>query len=136
MFVMGRGYGLGVAQEAALKLKETCGLHAEAFSSAEVQHGPMAIVRDGFPVLAFSQDDDTRSSIETVARDFAQKRARVFLAGGMTDGAARLPTIKAHPVIEPMLMISSFYRMAEALARARGFDPDVPPHLRKVTETL
>ena len=58
LFVLGRGYGLGIAQEAALKLKETCGLHAEAFSSAEVQHGPMALVGAGFPILAFSQSDD------------------------------------------------------------------------------
>src|SRR6185437_2708162 len=51
LFVVGRGLGLAAAQEAALKLKETCGLHAEAFSSAEVMHGPMAIVGAGFPVL-------------------------------------------------------------------------------------
>src|SRR5581483_7134123 len=50
LFVVGRGLGLGAAQEAALKLKETCGLHAEAFSGAEVMHGPMAIVGKGFPV--------------------------------------------------------------------------------------
>jgi glutamine---fructose-6-phosphate transaminase (isomerizing) len=136
MFVVGRGFGLGIAQEAALKLKETCGLHAEAFSAAEVQHGPMALVREGFPVLAFSQNDDTRSSVETVARQFAQRGAQVLLAGGIAKDAVSLPVIDAHPVISPMLMIASFYRMAEALARAREFDPDVPPHLRKVTETL
>jgi glucosamine--fructose-6-phosphate aminotransferase (isomerizing) len=136
LFVVGRGFGLGIAQEAALKLKETCGLHAEAFSAAEVQHGPMALVCAGFPVLAFSQNDDTRSSVESVARDFAARGARVLLAGGTAEDTLGLPAIAAHPVIEPMLMILSFYRMAEALARARGFDPDIPPHLRKVTETL
>ncbi|HEU4653850.1 MAG TPA: SIS domain-containing protein, partial [Steroidobacteraceae bacterium] len=136
LFVVGRGFGLGIAQEAALKLKETCGLHAEAFSAAEVQHGPMALVRDGFPILAFSQNDDTRNSIESIASQFAGRGARVLLAGGIAAGTIKLPVIAAHPVIEPILMILSFYRMAESLARARGFDPDVPPHLRKVTETL
>jgi len=136
MFVVGRGFGLGIVQEAALKLKETCGLHAEGFSAAEVQHGPMALVRSGFPVLAFSQSDDTRTSIESIAREFVRRDAHVLLAGGNVDGAMRLPVIEAHPVVEPMLMIASFYRLAEALARARGYDPDVPPHLRKVTETL
>ena len=58
---VGRGVGFGVAQEAALKFKETCGLHAEAFSAAEVRHGPMALVGPGFPVLAFAQDDETRA---------------------------------------------------------------------------
>ena len=51
-------------------------------------------------------------------------------------GARALPVIDGHAVIEPMLMIQSFYRFAAALAVARGFDPDVPPHLRKVTETV
>ena len=55
LYVLGRGVGFGVAEEAALKLKETCGLHAEAFSAAEVRHGPMALVGPGFPVLAFAQ---------------------------------------------------------------------------------
>jgi len=136
LFIVGRGYGLGVAQEAALKLKETCGLHAEAFSAAEVQHGPMALVRKNFPVLAFSQSDDTREGIETLARDFVSRGAKVLLAGATTPGAFSLPTVTAHPVIEPMLMIQSFYRMAESLAIARGLDPDTPPHLRKVTETV
>jgi len=136
LFVVGRGFGLGIAQEAALKLKETCGLHAEAFSAAEIQHGPMALVKRGFPVLAFSQSDETRDSIESIAREFSDRGAKVLLAGGHAGGAIRLPVVTADPVIEPMLMILSFYRMAEALARARGFDPDVPPHLRKVTETV
>src|SRR5690606_13812717 len=59
LFVLGRGLGLAAAQEAALKFKETCGLHAEAFSSAEVKHGPMALVGPGFPVLAFALADET-----------------------------------------------------------------------------
>ncbi len=136
LFVIGRGYGLGIAQEAALKLKETCGLHAEAFSAAEVQHGPMALVGRGFPILAFSQNDDSRDSIETMAREFVARGAAILLAGGRVEGARALPVIGAHPVIEPMLMIQSFYRLAESVARARGLDPDTPPHLRKVTETV
>jgi glucosamine--fructose-6-phosphate aminotransferase (isomerizing) len=136
LFVIGRGYGLGIAQEAALKLKETCGLHAEAFSAAEVQHGPMALVGQGFPILAFSQADDTRASVESMAREFVARGANVLLAGGRAEGARSLPLVAAHPVVEPLLMIQSFYRLAESLARARGLDPDTPPHLRKVTETV
>jgi glucosamine--fructose-6-phosphate aminotransferase (isomerizing) len=136
LFVVARGFGLGVAQEAALKLKETCGLHAEAFSSAEVKHGPMALVRSGFPVLMFTQDDDTRAGIVELAAEFAGRGARVLLSGPDVRGATLLPTVAAHPVIEPLLAIQSFYRAADALARARGLDPDSPPHLNKVTETL
>jgi len=136
LFVVGRGFGLGIAQEAALKLKETCGLHAEAFSSAEVKHGPMALVRAGFPVLMFTQRDDTRAGIEELAVEFARRGAHVLIAGSQVAGAISLPSISVHPVIEPLLTIQSFYRMANALALARGLDPDRPPHLNKVTETL
>lgn len=136
LFVVGRGYGLGIAQEAALKFKETCGLHAEAFSAAEVKHGPMALVGRGFPVLMLSQDDESRGGIEKLAADFVARGAEVLLAGATVAGSIELPTVTAHPVIEPLLMVQSFYRMVAALAPARGFDPDQPPHLNKVTETL
>ncbi|HET9865607.1 MAG TPA: SIS domain-containing protein [Steroidobacteraceae bacterium] len=136
LYVVGRGFGLGIAQEAALKLKETCGLHAEAFSSAEVRHGPMALVGAGFPVLMFAQDDDTRAGIESLAGEFAARGARVLLAGGQAPRAIALPTISAPAVLEPVLAIQSFYAMANALSLARGLDPDRPPHLNKVTETV
>jgi glutamine---fructose-6-phosphate transaminase (isomerizing) len=136
LYVVGRGFGLGIAQEVALKLKETCGLHAEAFSAAEVKHGPMALVKSGFPVLMLSQNDESRAGIEALAHDFVLRGAEVLLAGITAERALSLPTIAAHPAIEPILMIESFYRMATALAFARGFNPDKPPHLNKVTETL
>jgi glucosamine--fructose-6-phosphate aminotransferase (isomerizing) len=136
LFVVARGFGLAAAQEAALKLKETCGLHAEAFSSAEVKHGPMALVRAGFPVLMFSQDDETRAGIEQLAAEFAGRGAKVMLAGARARGVTSLPALVAHPVIEPVLLIQSFYRLANDLSLARGLDPDSPPHLAKVTETV
>ena len=136
LYVIGRGLGLGIAQEAALKFKETCGLHAEAFSAAELRHGPMALVNKGFPVLALTQHDETRESVETVAAELSRMGADVLLAGSEVEGTRPLPTQRADPAIEPMLMIQSFYRAAEALAVARGRDPDRPPHLSKVTETL
>jgi glutamine---fructose-6-phosphate transaminase (isomerizing) len=136
LFVVARGYGLGVAQEAALKLKETCGLHAEAFSAAEVRHGPMALVRAGFPVLMLAQRDDTLAGIEELAAEFAARGAQVLLAGAQASGATSLPTVAAHAVTGPLLAIQSFYRLANALALARGLNPDQPPHLLKVTETV
>ena len=136
LFVVGRGLGFGLACEAALKFKETCGLHAEAFSSAEVQHGPMALVNEGFPVLALAQHDETYPGLIELAGRFAERGATVLLAGGEAPGAVTLPAIAGHPAIEPVLLIQSFYRMAAQLSVARGFDPDRPPHLNKVTSTL
>ena len=136
LFVIGRGLGLGIAQEAALKLKETCGLHAEAFSAAELRHGPMALVRAGFPIFAFLQNDETRDGVEALARELVGVGADVMVAGSEIPGTVVLPTLSAHAAIEPLLMIQSFYRLANALAIARGLDPDRPPHLQKVTETV
>lgn len=136
LYVLGRGLGLGVAQEAALKFKETCGLHAEAVSTAEVRHGPMALIRAGFPVLIFTQNDETRSGVESLAWELGARHADVILAGSRVPPALILPTQTAHPVLEPMLIVQSFYRMVNALALARGLNPDRPPYLNKVTETV
>jgi glucosamine--fructose-6-phosphate aminotransferase (isomerizing) len=135
-FVIGRGLGLGVAQEAALKCKETCGLHAEAFSSAEVVHGPQALMGPDFPALLLSQDDETRSGIATLAQGLVARGVPVLLAGAVVSGTTALATIEAEPAIGPLLLAQSFYRLANALAAARGRDPDRPPHLSKVTETV
>lgn len=136
LFVVGRGMGLGVAQEAALKLKETCGLHAEAVSAAELRHGPMALVRPGFPVLVFSQNDEARAGVEVLATELVEREADVMVVGSRCQGALNLASDHAHPVIEPMLIAQTLYRMANALSLARGLDPDRPPNLRKVTETV
>src|SRR6185312_9379805 len=131
LYVVGRGMGLGVAQEAALKLKETCGLHAEAVSAAELRHGPMALVRPGFPLLIFSQNDEARAGVEVLAGELVARKADVMIAGSRSQGALNLATEPAHPVIEPMLIAQSFYRMANTLSLARGLDPDRPPNLSK-----
>lgn len=137
LFVLGRGLGLGAAQEAALKFKETCGLHAEAFSSAEVKHGPMAIVGPGFPVLCFGQDDGTLAGTVAVAHEFRARGAPVWIAAPGAGGDGALPVAAStHPACTPLLAIASFYLAANALSVARGHDPDVPPHLNKVTETV
>ncbi len=137
LFVIGRGIGFGTAQEAALKLKETCGLHAEAFSAAEVRHGPMAIVKENFPVLLFTQQDQAFDGMDSLIQDFRSRHATMLVASEKVTGNDCLPIVaNAHPVIAPLLAVQSFYRMANALSIARGYNPDEPPHLRKVTETI
>jgi glucosamine--fructose-6-phosphate aminotransferase (isomerizing) len=136
MYVVGRGHGLGIAQEAALKLKETCAIQAEAFSAAEVRHGPMAIVGKGFPVLLFGQPDESLQSVADLANEFAARGAQVISAGVPDSPGISLTVVDAEPLTAPILQIASFYRFANALALARGRDPDRPPHIAKVTETL
>jgi glutamine---fructose-6-phosphate transaminase (isomerizing) len=135
LFVIGRGVGLAIAQEAALKCKETCGLHAESFSGAEVRHGPQALLGAGFPALILAQDDEARAGLEALGRDLVARGVEVAIAGGRVAGAIELPTLPAHPALAPALLAQSFYRLANAVAIARGMDPDAPPHLQKVTRT-
>lgn len=136
LYVLGRGPAMAIASEAALKFKETCGIHAEAYSSAEVIHGPARIVERGFPVLALVARDAAEASVaETLAR-FAGQGALCFTTGGSTASANHLPHATAsHPLTDALALVVSFYGFVEALSRRRGFDPDRPPHLKKVTET-
>jgi glucosamine--fructose-6-phosphate aminotransferase (isomerizing) len=137
IMVIGRGTGLAVAQEAALKFKETCGIQAEAFSSAEVKHGPMALVEAGYPMLVFAPRGPAQADLLALSRDMRERGARVLLAAPADVGERQLTLSKAMtPDLDPVAAIQSFYLMVEALARSRGFDPDTPRHLQKVTSTL
>ena len=136
LYVVGRGLGLSAAQETALKCKETCGLHAEAFSSAELRHGPYALLGEGFPALLLAQPDATQPGVAALGAELARRGVPVVIAGAHSDGAVMLPTVPAIAEIAPLLLVQSAYRLIAALALRRGFDPDHPPHLRKVTETV
>ncbi len=137
LYVVGRGAGYAAAQEAALKLKETCGLHAEAMSAAEIMHGPLALAGADFPVILFSQNDEALELLSALAASLTGRGVTVLAAGPVkAGGALRLPAAEGlHPFAQPIALVQSFYPLAEALARARGNDPDHPPHLMKVTET-
>jgi glucosamine--fructose-6-phosphate aminotransferase (isomerizing) len=138
LFVIGRGATHAVAAEAALKLKETSAIHAEAFSSAEVLHGPAGIIRPGFPVLAFAPADAARPGFFDTLDRLAAFGAAPLLVD--IEPHKRWPTLIAldggHPLLTPIVALHAFYRVAESTARRRGRDPDQPPHLKKVTETL
>jgi glucosamine--fructose-6-phosphate aminotransferase (isomerizing) len=135
LYTVGRGLHLAVAQEAAHKLKETCMIHAEAFSSAEVLHGPNELAGQGFPVLVFRSEDATDASALEAARRLSAQGAAVMTAGGGDPGSLPLPRAP-HPVLAPILQIQAFYRMANALACDRGHNPDQPRYVQKVTHTV
>ena len=128
--------GMPVALEAALKFKETCGIQAEAFSSAEVKHGPMAVVEDGFPMIVFAPRGPAQAGLLALADDMRSRGARVLLAAPEGTPGAELPLALAdHEDLDPIVAIQSFYQMVESLSRARGRNPDKPMHLSKVTLT-
>jgi len=126
---IGRGPTLAIAREAALKLKEACNLHAEAFSSAEFQHGPMALVEEAYPVVLFAPTDEASEGIETLRVDLERKGACVFSTACLS---ALAP---GHPDADAICQIQTFYRLLPEIAARRGSDVDRPRHLRKVTTT-
>ena len=137
LYVLGRGPALAIAQEAALKFKETCGIHAEAYSAAEVLHGPARIVEAGFPVLALASRDASEAGVAEIADRLANQGATAFATTSRVATAQRIPFVETgHGITDALTLIASFYAFVEMLSRHRGFDPDNPPHLKKVTETV
>jgi glucosamine--fructose-6-phosphate aminotransferase (isomerizing) len=136
LFVIGRGTSLAVAMEAALKFKETCGIQAEAFSGAEIKHGPMALIDEGYALLVFAARGPAQAGLLALAEEMRGRGARVLLAAPAGTPGANLPLVEsASPDLDPISAIQSFYPMVEALARARGMNPDQPRFLAKVTRT-
>ncbi|BDA86189.1 glucosamine--fructose-6-phosphate aminotransferase [Aureimonas sp. SA4125] len=136
LYTLGRGVGHAIAAEAALKFKETSLIHAEAYSGAELLHGPVSLVDGGFPVFVFAPDDAAHASLVDLGARLEAKGAHLFVAGEGVTGR-RLPTVATgHPLTAPLTMLVSFYGFIEEVARARELDPDVPRGLSKVTETI
>lgn len=136
LFILGRGPSFAMANEAALKFKETSSVHAEAYSAAEVMHGPLALIGPGFPVLALAARDASEPSMVEGADGMTDKGAAAFITSDKAQKAVHLPHVATgHPLTDPLTLIVSFYGFIEAFARHRGLDPDQPRNLRKVTET-
>lgn len=142
--VLGRGYSFPIACEAALKLKETSAIQAEAFSTAEVQHGPFELIKENYPVVLFAQNDQSFDSCLALAERIKYLGAisMLVVSEDMVDKVpescySHLLTVpkSLHPMLDPLIMIQSFYIMAEKLALARGANPDQPDNLEKVTRT-
>jgi glucosamine--fructose-6-phosphate aminotransferase (isomerizing) len=137
LYVLGRGPGYPIAQEAALKFKETASLHAEAHSGAEVMHGPLSLVRERFPVLALSPDDASRDAMRQAISRLRQAGAELVCVENEPSAANSLAYAPSgHCLTDPLSIATSFYCLVEAVAAARGIDPDNPLNLKKVTETV
>ncbi|GGN06367.1 sugar aminotransferase [Thermus composti] len=140
LFVLGRGFTFPIALEAALKLKEVAALHAEGLSLAEFLHGPLALLEEGFPLLALVQGDEALEGFLEVLQGLKAQGTHLLVLSPEPEALAlahtplALPQALA-PELDPLLLAQAFYPLAEALARARGLDPDRPRHLSKVTRT-
>lgn len=136
LVTIGRGPTLAIAREAALKLKETCALHAEAFSAAEFRHGPIALVSGAYPIVVFKPGDESAAGCAELVADLRGKGACVLVAEPGRGQSGVLPALAPdHPDADAICLIRSFYALLVSLAARRGTDVDRPRHLQKVTRT-
>jgi glutamine---fructose-6-phosphate transaminase (isomerizing) len=136
MAVLGRGPTLAIAKEVSLKLKEVCGIHAEAFSGAEFQHGPIALVTKDFPVLVLVPNDLGGDGLRALAADIWRKGGVAFIATPNQSAGHRIPVlVPDHADVDAVALAQSLYGFVLQLAKRRGIDPDQPRHLQKVTHT-
>jgi glucosamine--fructose-6-phosphate aminotransferase (isomerizing) len=137
MMIVGRGLGFTIAHEAALKLKETCHIQAESFSSAEIKHGPQAVVGADYPVIIFALRGVEQESLIETGLNLRKRGARVcIISDAYISDEDCIYTPNCHLYMDPLNLIYSFYLMVEQLSQARGLDPDNPRFLSKVTLTI
>lgn len=139
--VTSRGYNYATAREAALKLKETSYVAAEPLSSADLLHGPIAVVGPRFPVIVIAPPGRVRAHLVRIMRDLTARGARTIAVTADREIARLAGTVLPVPEmtderLSPHVFIVPLQLFAHHLALARGFDPDRPRGLRKVTRVL
>jgi glucosamine--fructose-6-phosphate aminotransferase (isomerizing) len=138
--VLGRGFNYATACEVALKIKETSYVLAEPYSWADFQHGPVALLEPGFPVVLVAPSGKVAGDVAPLL-NLLERRGAVLV--GLSDrpevldrSALPLPLPPGLPEwLSPICAAVPGQLLALALCTARGLDPDVPRGLSKVTET-
>ena len=131
VYVIGRDTGFGAAHEVALKLKECCALHAEAYSSSEVLHGPLQLVTKPLLILMLdTETPDTKDSLDQAEARFRSAGGTVYRLRPSDAGVPALP-----PAAAAALLLYLIYPVILAASVALGHDPDRPATLSKVTQT-
>ncbi|GGD52777.1 glucosamine-6-phosphate deaminase NagB-II [Lacimicrobium alkaliphilum] len=126
--VLGRGFGYAIGREIALKLKEVCSVHAEAFSSAEFLHGPVTLVEKKLAVIDLTIEDESFNSHREQIIEVGRRGAKLCHMAQ--------PVKDIHPRLAPLTLLQRFYLDVEKVAQEMGYNPDAPAGLNKVTQTL
>jgi glucosamine--fructose-6-phosphate aminotransferase (isomerizing) len=134
---LGRGILYPIALEGALKLKELSYLHAEGYPAGEMKHGPIALVEDGFPVVAVAPNAPTR---EKLIGNLMEVKARGAIVIAVAEEDAHevaevadvvLPVPLVHPLLQPVVTVVPLQLLAYNVAVALGLDVDQPRNLAK-----
>lgn len=139
--VLGRGFHYATAFEWSLKLKELTYLTAEPYSSADFQHGPIAMVEDGFPVLAIVPGGKVYGTLIEMLKSLrSDQKAELVMISDQHEALALAQSPIRLPAgipewLMPIVSIIPAQLFAYHLTRAKGFDTETPRTIRKVTET-
>jgi glucosamine--fructose-6-phosphate aminotransferase (isomerizing) len=138
--VLGRGYNYATAFEIALKLKELTYVVTEPYSSADFRHGPVAIVERGFPAIVIAPQGAVYPDMLTLARELATREAELIVISDQDEPLRLAHTPLQLPValpewLSPFTCIVPGQLLAMHVTLAKGYDPDHPRGLKKVTET-
>ncbi|HEY9595782.1 MAG TPA: SIS domain-containing protein [Spirochaetia bacterium] len=138
--VISRGFTYAIAMEIALKLKELTYITAEPYSSADFQHGPMAMIEEGFPVVLVAPSGTLLPAMEEFMKGLAERQAEIIAISDSPDvlrqGALQFPLpAKVPEWLTPMIAVMPGQLLAMNLAKAKGLNPDAPRGLHKVTVT-
>jgi len=138
--VIGRGYNYGTSFEISLKITELTRILALPYSSADFQHGPIAMVQEGFPVVVVAPKGQVLDDMRDIAKILSVRHAELIVISNDPDllGQAQLAIpipVKCEEWLSPILTVIPGQLFALSLARLRGLDPDKPAGLSKVTET-
>ncbi|MDO6840344.1 SIS domain-containing protein [Paraglaciecola chathamensis] len=126
--VLGRGFGYAIAKEVALKLKEVCAIQAEAFSSAEFVHGPVALAQKPLKVLSLGLFDESQATHQQQVDDVTERGAHVLNMKVFPDNV--------HPRLGALMVMQRFYLDIADISVQLGCNPDTPQGLNKVTMTV
>jgi len=134
LIVVARGYMYAAALETALKVKETCSVLADGYSSADLRHGPIAAVTRGFPVVALRAYGPAFDDMCSLVDELRTREASVSVIGSDERAEMSLPTQVPEP-LTPIVAVVRGQQLAHGLATRLGYDPDNPQGLSKVTVT-
>jgi glucosamine--fructose-6-phosphate aminotransferase (isomerizing) len=134
LIIVARGYLFAAALETALKIKETCALFADGYSSADLRHGPIATVTDGLPVVALCAEGPALSDMTSLVDELRARQAIVVVVSSSDGAAVSLPGEVPEP-LAPIVAVVRGQQLAYELALRLGHDPDSPKGLTKITQT-
>jgi glucosamine--fructose-6-phosphate aminotransferase (isomerizing) len=134
LILVARGYMYAAALESALKVKETCSVLADGYSSADLRHGPIAAVTRGFPVVALRAFGPAFDDMSSLVDELRTREASVLVIGSDESADMSLPTLVPE-TLAPIVAVVRGQQLAHALATRLGYDPDNPQGLTKVTVT-